>query len=246
MLRFFPRSAMEMDSHYEEPTFWVSLSTWPFAGHTPSGAGWSVAQPKKGNPDGTRRNPEERARSDAVRRLLQRGAEHHRHARDGAGRPSRSSIYRGRSSSSTTLPRTTPWPSRRSICGSIPSCRSASYVNPVNKGLGQNFIEASFLGRGEYYRLICGDNVEPADALVEIFKHIGERRRGHRLPGLPGADVWPAVLSQFFTFLVNSHQRLSHQVLQRHGHSSPLQRHALAHELSRLRLPGGHDRPAAG
>src|SRR5262249_2169968 len=32
------------------------------------------------------------------------------------------------------------------------------YVNPVNKGLGQNFVEASFLGNGEYYRLICGDN----------------------------------------------------------------------------------------
>src|SRR5436853_5434346 len=34
------------------------------------------------------------------------------------------------------------------------------YVNDVNQGLGVNFSEAAFRGRGRYYRLICGDNVE--------------------------------------------------------------------------------------
>ena len=47
-------------------------------------------------------------------------------------------------------------------------------VNDRNKGLAQNFIEGAFLGRGKYYRLICGDNVEPKEVLVEIFRHIGE------------------------------------------------------------------------
>ncbi|MFA4987527.1 MAG: glycosyltransferase family 2 protein [Candidatus Brocadiia bacterium] len=47
-------------------------------------------------------------------------------------------------------------------------------LNERNKGLGQNFIEAAFLGSGKYYRLICGDNVEPEERLVEIFRHIGE------------------------------------------------------------------------
>ncbi len=48
------------------------------------------------------------------------------------------------------------------------------YVNALNQGLGSNFAEAAFRGRGKYYRLICGDNVESQDTLVSIFKHLGE------------------------------------------------------------------------
>ncbi len=77
------------------------------------------------------------------------------------------------------------------------------FVNPVNKGLGQNFIEASFLGRGEYYRLICGDNVEPASALVEIFKHIGTADVVIVYQDCKGRTRLRRWLSKFFTFLVN-------------------------------------------
>ncbi len=45
------------------------------------------------------------------------------------------------------------------------------YVNEVNQGLGANFAEAAFRGRGRYYRLICGDNVESRETLVTIFRH---------------------------------------------------------------------------
>ena len=48
------------------------------------------------------------------------------------------------------------------------------YVNEVNQGLGANFAEAAFRGRGKYYRLICGDNVESKETLVSIFRHLGE------------------------------------------------------------------------
>ena len=78
------------------------------------------------------------------------------------------------------------------------------YVNPINKGLGQNFVEASFLGRGEYYRLICGDNVEPKDALVEIFKHIGKADVVIVYQDCKGRTFGRRMLSRFFTFLVNS------------------------------------------
>lgn len=47
------------------------------------------------------------------------------------------------------------------------------YVNEVNQGLGANFAEAAFRGRGRYYRLICGDNVESRETLVTIFRHLG-------------------------------------------------------------------------
>jgi glycosyltransferase involved in cell wall biosynthesis len=43
-----------------------------------------------------------------------------------------------------------------------------------NRGLAQNFIEAAFLGRGEYYRLINGDNVEDSGQIASILRHIGE------------------------------------------------------------------------
>src|SRR5262249_4989143 len=46
-------------------------------------------------------------------------------------------------------------------------------VNPVNRGLARNFVEAAFLGRGRYYKLVCGDNVESKDTLVRIFKQRG-------------------------------------------------------------------------
>jgi dolichol-phosphate mannosyltransferase len=47
-------------------------------------------------------------------------------------------------------------------------------VNDTNMGLGNNYAEAAFHGRGEYYRLICGDNVESKEVLQELLKHLGE------------------------------------------------------------------------
>jgi glycosyltransferase involved in cell wall biosynthesis len=47
-------------------------------------------------------------------------------------------------------------------------------VNEVNKGLAHNFTEGAFLGRGQYYRLVCGDNVEPKETFVALLKRLGE------------------------------------------------------------------------
>jgi glycosyltransferase involved in cell wall biosynthesis len=46
--------------------------------------------------------------------------------------------------------------------------------NKVNRGLAQNYFDAAFIGRGKYYRLICGDDAEPKDTMVAVFRHIGE------------------------------------------------------------------------
>ena len=48
------------------------------------------------------------------------------------------------------------------------------YVNEVNQGVGANYAEAAFRCRGKYYRMICGDNVESKEALVTIFRRVGE------------------------------------------------------------------------
>jgi glycosyltransferase involved in cell wall biosynthesis len=46
--------------------------------------------------------------------------------------------------------------------------------NKRNKGLAQNYVDASFLGCGKYFRLICGDNAEPRESIVSVFEAIGE------------------------------------------------------------------------
>ena len=46
--------------------------------------------------------------------------------------------------------------------------------NAVNRGLAQNYVDGAFLGKGKYYRLICGDNAEPQDTMIAVFSAIGE------------------------------------------------------------------------
>lgn len=46
--------------------------------------------------------------------------------------------------------------------------------NKVNCGLAQNYFDAAFIGKGKYYRLICGDDAEPLDTMVAVFREIGQ------------------------------------------------------------------------
>lgn len=48
------------------------------------------------------------------------------------------------------------------------------YRNPANRGLTRSYVDGAFLGRGRYYRLVCGDDVEPVETLVAVFSHMGE------------------------------------------------------------------------
>ncbi len=45
--------------------------------------------------------------------------------------------------------------------------------NKKNKGLAQNYFDAAFLGKGTYYRLLCGDNSEPISSIKSVFSAIG-------------------------------------------------------------------------
>jgi glycosyltransferase involved in cell wall biosynthesis len=47
-------------------------------------------------------------------------------------------------------------------------------ANCKNQGLAHNFAEAAFVGRGRYYKLVCGDNVEPAETLRQVLEHVGK------------------------------------------------------------------------
>jgi glycosyltransferase involved in cell wall biosynthesis len=46
--------------------------------------------------------------------------------------------------------------------------------NKINRGLARNFVDGAFMARGWHYRIVCGDNVEPPEALAYVFSHVGK------------------------------------------------------------------------
>jgi glycosyltransferase involved in cell wall biosynthesis len=55
-----------------------------------------------------------------------------------------------------------------------PDDRIVLRMNRVNRGLAQNYLDVAFIGKGRYYRLICGDNAEPKETMVAVFREIGQ------------------------------------------------------------------------
>ena len=47
-------------------------------------------------------------------------------------------------------------------------------TNKTNRGLAQNYLDVAFIGKGKYYRLICGDNAEPKETMIAVFREIGQ------------------------------------------------------------------------
>ena len=47
-------------------------------------------------------------------------------------------------------------------------------TNKVNRGLAQNYLDVAFIGKGKYYRLICGDDAEPKETMLAVFRAIGQ------------------------------------------------------------------------
>jgi glycosyltransferase involved in cell wall biosynthesis len=76
--------------------------------------------------------------------------------------------------------------------------------NLVNRGLAQNFIEGAFLGRGEYYKLFCGDNTEPPGSIIAICQLAGKADiiipNYSNVEGKHGFRLW---LSNTYTAVVN-------------------------------------------
>jgi glycosyltransferase involved in cell wall biosynthesis len=77
-------------------------------------------------------------------------------------------------------------------------------VNRINKGLAQNYLDAAFLGRGKYLRLICGDNAEPKASIAAVFAAIGEA--DIVIPyytSSAGKSLRRRVISKLYTSIVN-------------------------------------------
>jgi len=47
-------------------------------------------------------------------------------------------------------------------------------VNDRNRGVAYNFVECALIGQGTFYRMSCGDDPQPVQALYDVFKHLGK------------------------------------------------------------------------
>lgn len=77
-------------------------------------------------------------------------------------------------------------------------------MNKRNKGLAQNFVDGAFMGRGRYYRLICGDNAEPIDTIVKVLSMMGEADM--IIPyyvSAEGKSLYRRTVSRLYTILIN-------------------------------------------
>jgi len=58
--------------------------------------------------------------------------------------------------------------------GAHPELPILLHLNGRNRGLTRTYVDGAFLARGKYYRLVCGDNVEPSQTLVTVFGRMGQ------------------------------------------------------------------------
>ena len=78
------------------------------------------------------------------------------------------------------------------------------YKHERNLGLSRSFVDTAFRGRGTYYRLVCGDNVEPGESMVKILSLMGKADVVvPYYPVLPGKSAVRRVISRTFTLLVD-------------------------------------------
>ena len=85
-----------------------------------------------------------------------------------------------------------------------PELRIILRRNKVNRGLAQNYFDAAFMGKGKYYRLICGDDAEPLDTMVKVFGELG--KADILIPyyvSSEGKSLYRRTLSQSYSALVN-------------------------------------------
>jgi len=85
--------------------------------------------------------------------------------------------------------------------------------NKVNRGLAQNYFDAAFMGKGKYYRLICGDDAEPRDTMLAVFRELGQADM--LIPYYvtsEGKSLFRRLLSKWYATLINliSGYRLQH------------------------------------
>lgn len=89
-------------------------------------------------------------------------------------------------------------------CRANPDMPVRLHKNPRNLGLSRSFVDTAFRGRGRYYRLVCGDNVEPKDSMVKILRALGTADIIiPYYPVLPGKSRARKAISRLYTKIVD-------------------------------------------
>jgi glycosyltransferase involved in cell wall biosynthesis len=76
--------------------------------------------------------------------------------------------------------------------------------NTRNLGLSRSFVDTAFRGRGRYFRLVCGDNVDTPDSLVSMLRLMGSADIIiPYYPVLPGKSSTRRFISRLYTRIVD-------------------------------------------
>jgi glycosyltransferase involved in cell wall biosynthesis len=90
------------------------------------------------------------------------------------------------------------------FCLKHPDMPVRLHRNKKNLGLSCSFVDTAFRGRGRFYRLVCGDNVEPKESMVKILREMGSADIIIPFyPKLPGKSRTRRLISGFYTVLVD-------------------------------------------
>lgn len=79
------------------------------------------------------------------------------------------------------------------------------FARKVNIGLAQNYIDAAFIARGKYLKLVSGDNAEHQKTLEDIFSFLG--KADMLIPSylkVDGRSFMRDLFSKTYTFIVNA------------------------------------------
>lgn len=91
-----------------------------------------------------------------------------------------------------------------SYCQAHPDIPLRLFANRPNRGVARNFVEGAFRARGKYYRLVCGDDVEPLDSHLALAGRIGEADIiVPYFTEIGGRKLHRHLISRLYTWLVN-------------------------------------------
>ncbi len=90
------------------------------------------------------------------------------------------------------------------FCRRNPQMPVSLHRNVKNRGLSHSFVDTAFRGRGRYYRLVCGDNVEPKQSMKKIIQEMGKADIIiPYYPSLPGKSRARKAISRLYTVIVD-------------------------------------------
>jgi glycosyltransferase involved in cell wall biosynthesis len=85
-----------------------------------------------------------------------------------------------------------------------PSMPVFLHRNPRNLGLSRSFVDTAFRGKGKYYRLVCGDNVDSRMSMKAVLNLLGHADIiVPYYPVLPGKSHFRRVVSRMYTMIVD-------------------------------------------